>query len=197
MTLEVARGDGVSESAYQLRLARSDDAPSLEALIDASVRALGQGFYTPAEIDAGLRHVFGVDTQLIVDGTYYVIEHGGVPGNSPVACGGWSGRRTLFGGDQYKSGADAILDPAVDPARIRAFFVHPDHARRGLARRLYDTCARAAHAQGFLAFELMATLPGVPLYAALGFEAIEPVAVPTAAGVALPCVLMRRAIAGP
>jgi GNAT superfamily N-acetyltransferase len=195
----------VSEDAYTLRLARADDVPALEALIDASVRVLGQGFYTPAEIDAGLRHVFGVDTQLIVDGTYYVIEQGGVPGsigqasrdtgNTPVACGGWSGRRTLFGGDQHKSGIDGRLDPAVDPARIRAFFVHPDHARRGLARTLYDTCARAAYAQGFLAFELMATLPGVPLYAALGFEALEPVAVPTPAGVPLPCVRMRRTIA--
>ena len=103
-------------------------------LIDSSVRGLGPGYYTPSEIEAGLRHVFGVDTQLVSDGTYYLIEHDGVP----VACGGWSGRRTLFGGDQHKSGVDDRLDPSLDPARIRAFFVHPRHARRGLGRRLYE-----------------------------------------------------------
>jgi GNAT superfamily N-acetyltransferase len=186
----------VSEDAYTIRLARAADVPELEALIDASVRGLGGGYYTPAEIEAGLRYVFGVDTQLIADGTYYLIEHGGRAG-VPVACGGWSGRRTLFGGDQHKSGVDSRLDPAVDPARIRAFFVHPGHARRGLGRRLYETCAQAASARGFRTFELMATLPGVPLYAVLGFEEIEPVAVPTPAGVPLPCIRMRTAIAAP
>lgn len=183
----------MSEDAYTIRLARAADVPALEALIDASVRGLGGGYYTPAEIESGLRYVFGVDTQLIADGTYYLIEHG-ERACAPVACGGWSGRRTLFGGDQHKSGADARLDPAVDPARIRAFFVHPSHARRGLGRRLHETCTRAAYSEGFRAFELMATLPGVPLYAALGFEEIEPVAVPTPAGVPLPCIRMRRSI---
>jgi GNAT superfamily N-acetyltransferase len=180
----------VSGESYRLRLAQSTDVPALEALIDASVRGLGEGYYTPAEIDAGLRFVFGVDSQLVQDGTYFLIERDAVP----VACGGWSGRRTLFGGDQHKSGADDRLDPRVDAARIRAFFVHPDHARRGLGRRLYEACAEAAMARRFTVFELMATLPGRPLYAALGFEVLEPVAVPTPAGVPLPCIRMRRTI---
>ena len=111
----------MSASDYALRRATLADVAALDVLIDHSVRGLGPGYYTPSEIEAGLRHVFGVDTQLVSDGTYYLIEHDGVP----LACGGWSGRRTLFGGDQHKSGVDDRLDPALDPARIRAFFVHP------------------------------------------------------------------------
>jgi GNAT superfamily N-acetyltransferase len=176
---------------YPLRRATAADVFALDALIDASVRGLGAAFYTSNEIEAGLRHVFGVDTQLIADGTYYVIESAGVP----VACGGWSGRRTLFGGDRHKSGDDDRLDPRVDAARLRAFFVHPAHARRGLGRRLYEVCAAGARAAGFSRLELMATLPGVPLYEALGFELDEPVAVPTPSG-PLPCVRMARSIGG-
>lgn len=185
---QVARRVVVSLDPYHLRLATAADVAALEALIDASVRGLGPGYYTPAEIDAGLRFVFGVDTQLVADGTYYLIERDG----TPVACGGWSGRRTLFGGDRHKSGDDEALDPGAEPARIRAFFVHPAHARRGLARRLWEACLAAAVARGFVAFELMATLPGVPLYRQLGFLEIEPVDVPTPVGVPLPCVRMRR-----
>ena len=180
----------MTDDTYVLRLARHADVAALEVLIDDSVRGLGGAYYTAAEIDAGLRYVFGVDTQLVDDGTYFLVEQHGVA----VACGGWSARRTLFGGDQHKSGPDTRLDPRVDAARIRAFFVHPDHARRGLGRRLYDACASAARIEGFSVFELMATLPGQPLYAALGFESLDPVAVPTPVGVPLPCVRMRRAI---
>lgn len=179
----------MSETGYVVRAATPADVAALEVLIDRSVRVLGAGYYTPREIDAGLRHVFGVDTQLVIDGTYYLVEHDGVP----AACGGWSGRRTLFGGDQHKSGADDRLDPSAAPARIRAFFVHPDYARRGLGRRLYEVCAAAARAAGFRTLELMATLPGVPLYTALGFTSHEPVAVPTPSG-PLPCVRMTRSI---
>lgn len=174
---------------YSLRRATLADVAALDALIDRSVRGLGAGYYTPGEIEAGLRHVFGVDTQLVIDGTYYVIELEGVP----AACGGWSGRQTLFGGDRHKSGIDHRLDPSQVPARIRAFFVDPAHARRGLGRRLYEVCAEAARAAGFHSLELMATLPGVPLYAALGFEPHEHVAVPTPSG-PLPCTRMTRAI---
>jgi len=177
---------------YPLRRATAADVAALDALIDRSVRGLGAGYYTPGQIEAGLRHVFGVDTQLVADGTYYVIEQAGLP----VACGGWSGRRTLFGGDRHKTGDDEPLDRSVEPARIRAFFVHPAHARRGLGRRLYDVCAGAARAAGFRRLELMATLPGVPLYEALGFQAHEPVAVPTPSG-PLPCVRMTRSLDGP
>jgi len=179
----------VNARGYSLRRATLADVSALDALIDRSVRGLGAAYYTPGEIEAGLRHVFGVDTQLVIDGTYYLIEHDAVP----VACGGWSGRQTLFGGDQHKSGADARLDPSHAPARIRAFFVDPAHARRGLGRRLYQECADAARAAGFQSLELMATLPGVPLYAALGFDAHEHVAVSTPSG-PLPCIRMTRGI---
>jgi GNAT superfamily N-acetyltransferase len=176
---------------YQLRPATAADVRPLQALIAASVRGLSAGYYTPAQAEGGLRHVFGVDTQLVADGTYYVLE----ADDGLVAAGGWSARRTLFGGDQMKGGDDPRLDPATEAARIRAFFVHPDHARRGLARRLFDACEAAARAAGFRSFELMATLPGVPLYTALGFAAHERVDVPLDDGAVLPCVRMTRPIA--
>ena len=154
-----------------LRLATAADVPALRALIDASVRALSVGYYTPAQIDSALRYGIGLDSQLIADGTYYLIEEGGVP----VASGGWSDRRLLYGGDQLRTGEDPRLDPATDAARIRAFFVHPAWTRRGLARRLFDECVAAARAAGFRELELAATLPGVPLYRALGFTPREPI----------------------
>ena len=157
------------ELLTSVRAATIDDIPALQALISSSVRGLSDGFYNTAQIDAALTKVFGVDTQLIADETYYVID--GPSG--PVAAGGWSARRTLYGGDQMKEELDPLLDSRTDPARIRAFFVHPDFARRGLATRLYSACAHAAHAAGFHQFELMATLPGEPLYAALGFTVME------------------------
>jgi GNAT superfamily N-acetyltransferase len=166
------------------------DVPALQGLIAASVRGLSAGFYTPVQIEAAIAAVFGVDTQLIADGTYYMLDCQ----SGPLAIGGWSYRRTLYGGDQLKGAEDPILDSRTEPARIRAFFVRPDAARRGLARRLYIECARAAHARGFRNFELMATLPGVPLYAALGFSSIEEFALPLAGGVVLPMVRMGRRI---
>ncbi|MEO8032400.1 MAG: GNAT family N-acetyltransferase [Gemmatimonadota bacterium] len=169
-----------------LRLASLDDIPALNRLIDRSVRGLSPGYYSPMQIDNALRHVFGPDTQLIADGTYFLIE-------SPeglAAAGGWSKRRTLYGGDQMKNADDPLLDPLHEPARIRAFFVDPDWARRGLGRQLYTHCSRQASAAGFRQLELMATLPGVPLYRALGFEELERV---VAVG-DLPVVRMRRAI---
>jgi len=173
-----------------LRLATPADIPALEALIVASVRGLGAGYYTPDEIESGLRYVFGVDSQLIADGTYFVID--GPSG--PVACGGWSKRKTLFGGDQRKSGLDSVLDPKESPARIRAFFVDPAWARRGLASRLLDACATAARTAEFRALELAATLPGVPFYTALGFIAHERTDVPLPDGTHHPIVRMTRLI---
>ena len=173
-----------------LRAATPSDIPALQELIAASVRGLSPGFYTPAQIDAALTDVFGVDSQLIADGTYYVIE--GESG--PAAAGGWSRRRTLYGGDQAKDAADPLLDPAADAARIRAFFVHPGYARRGLARQLYAACEDAARAAGFRRFELMATLPGEPLYVALGFVAVERVERRLANGVVVPFTRMAREI---
>lgn len=148
------------------------------------------GFYTPEQIDAAVTHVFGVDTQLIADGTYYVIESSG----RPVAAGGWSARRTLYGGDQMKNAEDPPLDPAVDPARIRAFFVHPRWARQGLGRRLYAECARAAWMTGFHSFELIATSPGEPLYAALGFTVVERGNAALPGDIRVPFARMRRSI---
>ncbi|GAB3386642.1 GNAT family N-acetyltransferase [Lysobacter fragariae] len=152
-----------------LRLARSADIPALQDLIALSGRALSVGYYTPAQAEAITRHVFGVDTQLIDDQTYFVIEDAG----RIVACGGWSGRRTLFGGDQAKHGPDPRLDPATEPARIRAFFVDPGMARRGLGRQLMQACVDASRQAGFHALELVSTLPGEPLYLAAGFVVRE------------------------
>ena len=178
--------------AVDVRVAVPNDLPALHALIAASVRGLSVGYYSPAQIESALVHVFGPDTQLIADRTYYVIEIDGVV----AAAGGWSHRRTLFGGDQMKDIEDPLLDPAREPARIRAFFVHPAYARRGLGRRLFDECLGAARAAGFRALELAATLPGEPLYVSLGFVAQERFVLALPGGVELPLVRMRYRIDG-
>ena len=175
---------------FDVRVATAADVPALRTLIAASVRGLSAGYYTPEQAEGALVHVFGPDTQLIDDGTYYVAELSG----AVVAAGGWSRRRTLYGGDQTKSGPDRLLDPAVEPARIRAFCVHPAWARRGLGRTLFDRCLTAARAAGFRELTLVATLPGVPLYTALGFVAGERFAVAMPGGVELPVVRMTRRI---
>ena len=155
----------------RIRRALLTEAPALNALMATSAAELSRGYYTTAQIDSLIRYVFGVDTQLLIDGTYYVIERD----ERLVACGGWSRRRTLFGGDQAKDTSDPLLDAATEAARIRAFFVHPACARQGLGRRLLVHCEDAARAAGFLRTELMATLPGAPLYRALGYEPLESV----------------------
>jgi len=172
-----------------IRLATPADVPAIRHLIDRSVRGLSTAHYSPSQIAAALEHVFGVDTQLIRDGTYYVIES---RDGDLAAAGGWSARQTLFGGDQMKSDDDLTIDVATMPARIRAFFVHPEWVRRGLGKRLYDACERGARAAGFTRFELMATLPGVPLYAACGFTRVEDVDLGMRGGVTLPLVRMSR-----
>jgi GNAT superfamily N-acetyltransferase len=172
-----------------LRIATPVDIPALQALIAESGIALSAGFYTPEQAEAITRHVFGVDTQLIDDGTYFAIEDAG----RIVACGGWSRRNTLFGGDQTKHGTDPLLDPAIEPARIRAFFVAPDRARRGLGHRLMAACVAAASAAGFTAMELVSTLPGEPLYLASGFTLVERFELDLH-GVRVPVSRMRRAI---
>lgn len=174
-----------------LRAATTEDLPALATLIETSVRALSREAYTQAQIDTALVDVLGVDTQLIADRTYYVIERA----EAIVAAGGWSARRNPYGGDQAKRGPDPLLDPATEAARIRAFYVHPAHTRQGLARAIYEACEEAARARGFRRFELTATLPGVRLYEALGFAARETVDVPLSGGRVLPCLRMERAIA--
>jgi GNAT superfamily N-acetyltransferase len=152
-----------------MRLATFNEVPALQQLIALSVRGLSKGHYTDAQIESAIKYIFGVDSQLVTDGTYYVVERDGVM----AACGGWSKRNTLFGGDQHKEVEDPLLNPATDAARIRAFFVHPDFARQGIGRQLIIACEDAARANGFTVMELGATLPGVPLYEAMGYTAIE------------------------
>jgi N-acetylglutamate synthase-like GNAT family acetyltransferase len=179
-----------ADNAFRLRRARRDDVGALQRLIEDSVRQLGASWYSLEQIASALRFMFGVDTQLIDDGTYYVVQEA----DRVVAAGGWSARRTLFGGDQWKHGADAPLDPATDAARVRAFFVDPGSARRGLGRMLFDQCLGDARAAGFRRLELMATLPGEPLYRALGFEPDEQVKLALPDGVEVPLVRMSRTI---
>lgn len=176
----------------EMRVATAADIPSLQSLIEESVRVLGRGYYTAEQSEAALTHVFGIDTQLILDETYFLIESSA----GPVAAGGWSARRTLFGGDQTKRETDSLLDPRTDAARIRAFFVLPEWTRKGLARRLFDRCEIEARDRGFRAFELVATLPGEPLYRALGFVTVEEISVPLSDGLSLPCIRMQRPITG-
>jgi GNAT superfamily N-acetyltransferase len=176
-----------------LRVATMEDVAGLNALIATSARALSTAFYTPRQTEALITHVFGVDTQLIADRTYYLVEDAAAT-DGPAAAGGWSARRTLYGGDQAKAGADTRLDPATDAARIRAFFVRPRMARRGLGRQLYAECERAARAAGFRRLELMATLPGVPLYAAVGFTVVEHVTTALPDDVTVPLVKMEKRI---
>ena len=177
---------------YRLRRATLGDRAALERLIAESARGLSLGDYTERQVEAAVASVFGVDTDLIHDGTYYVAESEG----SAVGCGGWSKRRTLFGGDRYGARDSGYLDPAREPAKIRAFFVRPDWARRGVAGRILETCEREAKAEGFRSLELMATLPGVPFYAARGYEAGGQVEYEIADGVKIEFVPMRKGLSG-
>jgi GNAT superfamily N-acetyltransferase len=152
------------------RQATPEDIPALAALIALSARGLSVGEYAPAQVEAALKGAFGVDTGLIADGTYWMAEDAG----APIACGGWSKRKALFGADSYHGASSEQLDPETEPARIRAFFVHPDWARRGLGRALLEICEAEARAAGFKALELMATRPGLKLYQAFGYVAREP-----------------------
>jgi len=171
----------------RIRKATAEDAPAIARLIDASVRRLSEGYYTPEEIERSLDRVFGVDSRLIADGTYYVAEVDG----AIAGCGGWGRRATLYGGDQAERN-DAELDPATDAAKIRAFYVAPAHSRQGIARRLLEVCEDAARESGFRRAELAATLPGVPLYAATGYTGDEEVATDLGDGYELRCVRMTK-----
>lgn len=178
----------------QIRRATVGDVPTLNALIVRSARELSRGFYSAAETESAIRYVFGVDSSLVDDGTYLVVMDGGVV----LGCGGWSRRRTLYGGDQRPVGAvDDLLDPAREAARIRAFFVAPEAARRRVGRRLLAACTDAARRAGFQSLELMATLPGVPFYAASGFVEVETVTDRLPDGTSLRFVRMTRPIEAP
>lgn len=163
---------GVADpTPYSIRPARLDEIAELETLISRSVRALGVNDYTEEQLEAALRTVFGVDTQLIADGTYLVVEHC----KQIIACGGWSFRKTLFGSDSETARNPAQLDPTTDAARIRAFFVDPDFARQGVGPQLLSACEALARGRGYSRAELVATLSGQYLYKACGYVASDPV----------------------
>ncbi|MDG3443284.1 GNAT family N-acetyltransferase [Nitrospirillum amazonense] len=175
--------------AYTLRKATLADKPALQALIQASARGLSGDHYTPEVVEGALAGAFGVDSDLIHDQTYFVAEEAD---GLFVGCGGWSRRMTLFGGDARPDRSPQMLDPARDPARIRAFFVHPQRARQGIGRALLEACEAEARAAGFQALELMGTLPGVPLYRALGFHPTGEVLHPLPNGQTIAFVPMRK-----
>jgi GNAT superfamily N-acetyltransferase len=188
---------------FRIRQAVSADTPVLRALIDASVRGLQAGDYTPAQLESALKNVYGVDSQLIADGTYFVVETDiieespvGENSDAPtiVGCGGWSKRKTLYGGDQWSGRTDTLLDPSRDAAKIRAFFVHPDWARRGIGSLILEACESAAIAAGFSRLEMGATLTGVPFYRAKGYVELEHLDVAMADGTTLPIVRMAKQV---
>ena len=185
----------------RIRPAVSADVPVLRELIDASVRGLQTQDYTPSQIESALATVYGVDTQLIADGTYLVAEAEARTVARRcrqrlliVGCGGWSKRKTLYGGDQWTGREAALLDPRHDAAKIRAFFIHPSWARRGIGSMILEACENAAIAAGFTRFEMGATLTGVLLYQARGYVALENLEVPLANGEALPIVRMEKQV---
>ena len=178
-----------SQPTVSLRLATSEDIPALQNLIDQSVRSLSVDYYSPAQIESALANVFGVDTQLIADQTYFVAE----AGLRIVGGGGWSKRNTLFGGDQAKSNeTDSLLNPSEQPARLRAFYVHPEWSRRGIGGLITKACETAARNAGFTSVELIATLPGQPLYEANGYEIVCPFEIPLPDGLSLPAFRMAK-----
>ncbi|MEO6851429.1 MAG: GNAT family N-acetyltransferase [Mucilaginibacter sp.] len=174
--------------SFTSRLATFEDVPELQDLIALSARGLSEGYYTKAQTEGAIKYIFGVDSQLIEDGTYYLAE----AKNTIVACGGWSRRSTLFGGDQHKDAIDPLLNPAKDAARIRAFFVHPEWARQGIGRTLINICEKAAHQYGFARIEIGSTLPGVPLYEAMGYELVKKIRVPLPDGDTFTVVNMKK-----
>ncbi len=173
-----------------LRVATTADAVAVEALMKASAAALFPRFYDERQAASAVRYVAVVDLDLLADGTYFVVEHDG----EPVACGGWSRRDKLYTGGNAE-GTARLLDPATEPARVRAMFVREDWIRRGLGRRILDACEEAARRAGFSELVLNATLAGVPLYRAYGFRDVERDDVVLPDGVTIECLVMQKPIA--
>ena len=188
------------QANIRIRQAVAADIPILRELIEASVRGLQAQDYTPTQLESALKTVYGVDSQLIADGTYFVAEaeiseaepKTAKRENVIVGCGGWSKRKTLYGGDRWTGREDNLLDPLRDAAKIRAFFIHPAWARRGIGSGILETCEAAARAAGFTRFEMGATLTGVPMYRARGYVELEHLEVPLANGESLPIVRMTK-----
>ena len=191
------------QTRIHIRLAVPPDIPVLRELIDASVRGLQTHDYTPAQIEGALQTVFGVDSQLIADGTYIVAEAAsevieraeqGSTESRPtiVGCGGWSKRKTLYGSDHWTGREDALLDPLRDAAKIRAFFIHPNWARRGIGSMILEACEAAARAAGFKCYEMGATLTGAKLFGVKGYVAVKPISIALANGEVLPVIQMEK-----
>jgi GNAT superfamily N-acetyltransferase len=175
-----------------LRLATNADVPALHQLIELSVRTLQRNDYTPEQIEGALGTVLGLDTQLVADGTYFIAEARAACARILAGCGGWSKRKTLFGSDHAQVREPELLNPATDAAKIRAFFIHPDFARRGIGTTILEACESAARSAGFGRFEMGATLTGVPLYLARGYHILDRIEVPLGNGLALAVVRMSK-----
>ncbi len=173
---------------WTIRLARMEDIPALEVLIPESVRGLQAGHYSRDQMEAAIGPVFGVDQQLIEDGTYFVAEAGG----TVVGCGGWSRRKSVCGSSAWRTGRDPELDPKVDAPRIRAFFVHPKWARKGIGRGILRRCEEALLAAGFRRAEIAATLTGEPLYVSAGYTVTGHFEIELRDGGRLPCVRLAK-----
>lgn len=186
--IEAPSGIGEPGAALTSRLARRDDIPVLVPLMQAAIDELQQGFLDEAQIRSS-HALMGLDQQLIDDRTYFLVEAGG----RIVGCGGWSRRATLYGGDHSAGRDSALLEPAHDPAKVRAMYTHPSFTRRGVGRLILSLCEQAASAEGFSRLELMSTLSGQPLYTAAGFEPLEDVT-DSAGGVPVPLVRMGKTI---
>jgi GNAT superfamily N-acetyltransferase len=171
------------------RLATCDDLPVLEPLIQAAINELQKGFLDEAQIKSS-QAIMGIDPQLIDDHTYFIVEVDG----QVAGCGGWSRRATRYGGGHSPGRDDALLDPAVQPARIRAMYTHPGFTRRGVGRLVLSLCEAAAAAEGFTMLELYSTLAGEPLYRASGFEPCEYLE-DASGGVPVPVIRMQKVIA--
>lgn len=183
----------VDRAEPRLRLARPDDVPAVDALMKASTAAIFPAFYDERQTASSIVYIAAVDPVLVDDGTYFVVEADG----DIVACGGWSRRDKLFSGTADQEGRDRSLDPATEPARVRAMFTRGDWTRRGLGTLILDACVDAARAEGFHSLSLMATLPGYQLYERYGFRAVEPTEITLPDGVRVPCVAMELSIAPP
>jgi len=173
---------------YIIRKATLADRDAIAELIKDSARSLSRADYSDAQIEGAIAMVFGVDTNLIIDGTYFVAASA----KGLIGCGGWSKRKTLFGGDQFPTRDANYLDPRTEPAKIRAFFIHPQHARKGIARAILEACEAEAQAAGFKSLELMSTLPGIKLYRACGYEGDRRVELPVGESITIELLPMRK-----
>jgi GNAT superfamily N-acetyltransferase len=180
----------VSKAEPTLRIATVEDAPAIEALMKASGDVLFRRFYDERQAASAVKFVSQIDPMLLADGTYFLLEADG----ELVACGGWSRRDRLYTGSGEGLDDARLLDPATEPARVRAMFTRADWTRRGLGRRILEACEQAAAGEGFTRLSLMATLPGVPLYRAYGFEQLDEIEITMPDGVTLPCATMEKLV---